>query len=88
MFNENVITGILVHELCHDGDSITQVHSPEFFKNYHSLSEVVALAVDRTFRRLTPKALAAMAKREGVVLEQAPVAPAGTEVEATEGVAA
>jgi len=36
----------------------------------------------------TMKALAAMAKREGVVLEQAPVAPAGTEVEATEGVAA
>jgi hypothetical protein len=82
------IAQTLAHELCHDGDSIHQVHSPEFYRNYHAFSDVVAMAIDRTYRWLTPKALAAMAKREGVVLEQEPVAPAGAEVEATEGVAA
>lgn len=26
---------LLIHEQCHDGDSTTQVHSPEFYKTYH-----------------------------------------------------
>ncbi len=82
------IAQTLAHELCHDGDSIHQVHSPEFYRNYHAFSEVVAMAIDRTYRWLNPKRLATLAKREGVVLEQETVAPSGTEVEATEGVAA
>jgi hypothetical protein len=82
------IAQTLAHELCHDGDSIHQVHSPEFYRNYHAFSDVVAMAIDRTYRWLNPKRLATLAKREGVVMEQETVVPSGTEVEATEGVAA
>ena len=35
----------LVHEMAHDGDSITQVHSNEFFNLYHDLSMGVPKAV-------------------------------------------
>jgi hypothetical protein len=27
------------HEICHDGDSLTQVHSPEFYRMYHELAD-------------------------------------------------
>ena len=30
---------LLVHELCHDGDSKTNTHSPEFYKAYHELTK-------------------------------------------------
>ena len=53
----------LVHELCHDGDSTTQVHSPEFYKNFHALSDALPWAVERTYRWLVPKQLERLAKR-------------------------
>jgi hypothetical protein len=53
----------LIHELCHDGDSTTQVHSPEFYKNFHALSDALPWAVERTYRWLVPKQLARLAKR-------------------------
>ena len=56
----------LIHELCHDGDSTTQVHSPEFYKNFHALSDALPWAVERTCQWLTPKKLARLAKsRQG-----------------------
>ena len=30
---------LLVHELCHDGDSKTNTHSPEFYKGFHELTK-------------------------------------------------
>jgi len=44
IFDKPVISGIvalaclIMHEQCHDGDSTTQVHSPEFYKAYHDWS--------------------------------------------------
>ena len=78
----------VAHELCHDGDSIHQVHSPEFYRNYHAFSDVIAMAVDRTCHYLSPKTLAGIAKREGLVFEPEPVAPVGTQAGLTAAIAA
>ena len=53
----------LLHELCHDGDSTTQIHSPEFYRHYHDLSDCVGGMVERTWRWLTPKRLRSLAKK-------------------------
>jgi len=68
----------LAHELCHDGDSVRQVHSPEFYRNYHEFNEVMAAAVDTTYRWLSPKRLAMLAKRCGVGTEEIAL-PTGTQ---------
>jgi hypothetical protein len=48
---------------CHDGDSTTQAHSPEFYKNYHALCDALPWSVERTYRWLTPKKLASLGGR-------------------------
>jgi hypothetical protein len=39
------IAQTLAHEYCHDGDSTTQRHTPEFYRAYHDASDMVAQAV-------------------------------------------
>jgi len=56
------VAHVLVHELCHDGDSTTQVHSPEFYKNFHAVCDAVPWAMERTYRWLSPKQLARIGK--------------------------
>jgi hypothetical protein len=52
------VARVLAHELCHDGDSTTEVHSPEFYRAFHDMnvkSQAIANAVDWTCKWLSPK---------------------------------
>jgi hypothetical protein len=55
---------VLAHELCHDGDSTTMSHSPEFDKAFRELVEqgAIALAVSHVYKGLTPKVVAQLEK--------------------------
>lgn len=44
---------LIVHELCHDGDSTTDTHSPAFYKAYHEMTRNMgSYAVGPVFRLL------------------------------------
>ncbi len=39
----------VLHELCHDGDSLEDRHTPEFYQTYHDCSDALAAAVQKLF---------------------------------------
>jgi hypothetical protein len=65
------VASVLVHELCHDGDSTTQVHSPEFYKAFHDMNldqRLVSNAVDWVCKWLSPKRMD-MLDKQGAKLD-------------------
>jgi hypothetical protein len=44
---------LMAHELCHDGDSLSQGHTPDFYKEYHDMYEHVVNAAKSLFARLS-----------------------------------
>jgi hypothetical protein len=41
---------LLGHELCHDDNSLTQGHTPDFYREYHDMHDTVTWAADSVFR--------------------------------------
>ena len=54
---------LLLHELIHDGDSTTQVHSLEFYKSYHDKHKLLSFVFQKVLACLPPKALDRMREK-------------------------
>lgn len=49
------VAHVLVHELCHDTDSRENIHSPDFYRNYHDNAMKMAEMVAKGAKEMTPQ---------------------------------
>jgi hypothetical protein len=44
---------LMAHEICHDDDSLTQGHDPDFYREYHDMADIVTGAASELFKFLS-----------------------------------
>ena len=49
------VAHVLVHEMCHDTDSRENIHSPDFYRNYHDSAMKMAEMVAKGAKEMTPQ---------------------------------
>jgi hypothetical protein len=54
VFSSIMAAGLLMaHEICHDDDSLTQGHDPDFYREYHDMADIVTGAASELFKFLS-----------------------------------